>query len=188
MNHSIILLIHILSSALLFGTGLGTAFHGWSAQREPQCHHGGQPQRGPGRLAVHRARRDDPARIRHLAGPEGRVFICHWMAGSGHGALRVRGGVLVTGRLATDPDASSGQRRIADRNGASDKIPPICTCLVRAGVASIRQCDGNLLSYGRKAGFMVTKLSVAVEKWAEAHFLSRQRGVHDRSAREDVDV
>src|SRR3954468_15568297 len=29
----LLLLVHILSSTLLFGTGLGTAFHGWMAQR-----------------------------------------------------------------------------------------------------------------------------------------------------------
>jgi uncharacterized membrane protein len=33
MSYQILLLVHILSSALLFGTGLGTAFHGWMAHR-----------------------------------------------------------------------------------------------------------------------------------------------------------
>ena len=33
MNYQVLLLVHILSSTLLFGTGLGTAFHGWMAQR-----------------------------------------------------------------------------------------------------------------------------------------------------------
>lgn len=33
MSYQLLLLIHILSSTLLFGTGLGTAFHGWMAQR-----------------------------------------------------------------------------------------------------------------------------------------------------------
>lgn len=30
--------IHIVSSTLLFGTGLGTAFHGWMAQRSGDAH------------------------------------------------------------------------------------------------------------------------------------------------------
>ncbi len=33
MCYSWLLTIHILSSTLLFGTGLGTAFHGWMAHR-----------------------------------------------------------------------------------------------------------------------------------------------------------
>ena len=33
MSYQLLLLVHILSSTLLFGTGLGTAFHGWMAQR-----------------------------------------------------------------------------------------------------------------------------------------------------------
>lgn len=33
MNYQLLLLVHILSSTLLFGTGLGTAFHGWMAHR-----------------------------------------------------------------------------------------------------------------------------------------------------------
>ena len=33
MRYQMLLLVHILSSTLLFGTGLGTAFHGWMAQR-----------------------------------------------------------------------------------------------------------------------------------------------------------
>jgi uncharacterized membrane protein len=33
MAAQLLLLVHILSSTLLFGTGLGTAFHGWMAQR-----------------------------------------------------------------------------------------------------------------------------------------------------------
>lgn len=33
MSYQLLLLTHILSSTLLFGTGLGTAFHGWMAQR-----------------------------------------------------------------------------------------------------------------------------------------------------------
>src|SRR3954447_1547999 len=33
MLAQLLLLVHILSSTLLFGTGLGTAFHGWMAQR-----------------------------------------------------------------------------------------------------------------------------------------------------------
>ena len=33
MSYQVVLLVHILSSTLLFGTGLGTAFHGWMAQR-----------------------------------------------------------------------------------------------------------------------------------------------------------
>ena len=31
MTYQLLLLVHILSSTLLFGTGLGTAFHGWMA-------------------------------------------------------------------------------------------------------------------------------------------------------------
>jgi uncharacterized membrane protein len=33
VNYQLLLWVHILSSALLFGTGLGTAFHGWMAHR-----------------------------------------------------------------------------------------------------------------------------------------------------------
>ena len=33
MTYLALLWVHILSSTLLFGTGLGTAFHGWMAQR-----------------------------------------------------------------------------------------------------------------------------------------------------------
>jgi uncharacterized membrane protein len=33
MAYQALLWVHILSSTLLFGTGLGTAFHGWMAQR-----------------------------------------------------------------------------------------------------------------------------------------------------------
>ena len=33
MSYQLLLLVHILSSTLLFGTGLGTAFHGWMAQQ-----------------------------------------------------------------------------------------------------------------------------------------------------------
>jgi uncharacterized membrane protein len=33
MTYQTLLWVHILSSTLLFGTGLGTAFHGWMAQR-----------------------------------------------------------------------------------------------------------------------------------------------------------
>lgn len=33
MPYQTLLLVHILSSTLLFGTGLGTAFHGWMAHR-----------------------------------------------------------------------------------------------------------------------------------------------------------
>ena len=33
-----LLLIHILSATLLFGTGLGTAFHGWMAQQSRDLH------------------------------------------------------------------------------------------------------------------------------------------------------
>jgi uncharacterized membrane protein len=33
MTYQLLLWIHILSSTLLFGTGLGTAFHGWMAHR-----------------------------------------------------------------------------------------------------------------------------------------------------------
>lgn len=33
MSYQLLLLVHILSSTLLFGTGLGTAFHGWMAHR-----------------------------------------------------------------------------------------------------------------------------------------------------------
>src|SRR3982751_107870 len=33
MLYEWLLWVHILSSALLFGTGLGTAFHGWMAHR-----------------------------------------------------------------------------------------------------------------------------------------------------------
>jgi uncharacterized membrane protein len=33
MAYQALLWMHILSSSLLFGTGLGTAFHGWMAQR-----------------------------------------------------------------------------------------------------------------------------------------------------------
>lgn len=33
MIYQALLWVHILSSTLLFGTGLGTAFHGWMAQR-----------------------------------------------------------------------------------------------------------------------------------------------------------
>lgn len=33
MSYQFLLYIHILSSTLLFGTGLGTAFHGWMAYR-----------------------------------------------------------------------------------------------------------------------------------------------------------
>src|SRR6266568_107309 len=33
MLYQVLLLIHILSATLLFGTGLGTAFHGWMAHR-----------------------------------------------------------------------------------------------------------------------------------------------------------
>ena len=31
--YQLVLWIHILSATLLFGTGLGTAFHGWMAHR-----------------------------------------------------------------------------------------------------------------------------------------------------------
>ena len=34
MTYQLLLWIHILSSTLLFGTGIGTAFHGWMAQEE----------------------------------------------------------------------------------------------------------------------------------------------------------
>ncbi len=33
MTYQCLLLVHILSATLLFGTGLGTAFHGWMAHR-----------------------------------------------------------------------------------------------------------------------------------------------------------
>jgi uncharacterized membrane protein len=33
VTYQYLLLVHILSSTLLFGTGLGTAFHGWMAHR-----------------------------------------------------------------------------------------------------------------------------------------------------------
>lgn len=33
MIYQLLLLVHILSATLLFGTGLGTAFHGWMAHR-----------------------------------------------------------------------------------------------------------------------------------------------------------
>ena len=33
VSYQLLLWIHILSSTLLFGTGLGTAFHGWMAHR-----------------------------------------------------------------------------------------------------------------------------------------------------------
>lgn len=33
MSYQLLLWVHILSATLLFGTGLGTAFHGWMAQR-----------------------------------------------------------------------------------------------------------------------------------------------------------
>ena len=33
MEYQLLLWVHILSSTVLFGTGLGTAFHGWMAQR-----------------------------------------------------------------------------------------------------------------------------------------------------------
>lgn len=33
MTYHLLLWVHILSATLLFGTGLGTAFHGWMAQR-----------------------------------------------------------------------------------------------------------------------------------------------------------
>jgi uncharacterized membrane protein len=33
VSYTFLLYIHILSSTLLFGTGLGTAFHGWMAHR-----------------------------------------------------------------------------------------------------------------------------------------------------------
>ena len=33
MSYQALLLVHIISSTLLFGTGLGTAFHGWMAHR-----------------------------------------------------------------------------------------------------------------------------------------------------------
>ncbi len=33
MQYQFLLWVHILSSTLLFGTGLGTAFHGWMAHR-----------------------------------------------------------------------------------------------------------------------------------------------------------
>ncbi len=33
MSYQLLLWVHILSSTLLFGTGLGTAFHGWMAHR-----------------------------------------------------------------------------------------------------------------------------------------------------------
>ena len=33
MSYQVLLYVHILSSTVLFGTGLGTAFHGWMAHR-----------------------------------------------------------------------------------------------------------------------------------------------------------
>lgn len=33
MAYHLLLYVHVMSSTLLFGTGLGTAFHGWMAQR-----------------------------------------------------------------------------------------------------------------------------------------------------------
>jgi uncharacterized membrane protein len=33
VSYQLLLWVHILSATLLFGTGLGTAFHGWMAQR-----------------------------------------------------------------------------------------------------------------------------------------------------------
>ena len=33
MSYPLLLWVHIMSSTLLFGTGLGTAFHGWMAHR-----------------------------------------------------------------------------------------------------------------------------------------------------------
>ena len=38
MDYQLLLWVHILSSTLLFGTGLGTAFHGWMAQRSGDLH------------------------------------------------------------------------------------------------------------------------------------------------------
>lgn len=38
MSYQLLLLVHILSSTLLFGTGLGTAFHGWMAHRSRNVH------------------------------------------------------------------------------------------------------------------------------------------------------
>ncbi len=37
MAYQALLWVHILNSTLLFGTGLGTAFHGWMAQRAATC-------------------------------------------------------------------------------------------------------------------------------------------------------
>ena len=38
MEYQLLLWVHILSSTVLFGTGLGTAFHGWMAQRSGDLH------------------------------------------------------------------------------------------------------------------------------------------------------
>ena len=83
--------IHILSATLLFGTGLGTAFHGWfaiPAAISMRC--GGEPECRLGGLAVHDVCRDRAADNEGGHGIDRRLPLYQRLAGTIDSFIRNR--------------------------------------------------------------------------------------------------